>query len=418
MKISVLEHEKIYFAAKTDITNKRISEKYKQLLFQIEEKQQNKLFKWGRNFVTPQQWVGIIHFSDLTIEILPKIADEIPLEETRGILINMLKVVHDIPVRDKIKSEFAFSKNGLLDILVAFFIKELEMQLRKGIFKTYCKTKKRLNKIKGSLDISAQINNIFMVDKFSCKYSYYTVDNLLNQIIKYTLTLIATLDISSANKTAVKRLLVLFEEVSYKNIQSIDIENFKLDRLNQRYDAILKMCKMFIRSYSFEIKCGENILDFMLFDMNKLFEKFIYKTLQKIYGSRVQAQVTKNYLLKSLESGKQKIMMKPDIVLYNEDSAIILDTKWKVIRSFVSEADVYQMNAYSHSFHNIESSILLYPKSPSNDRVVGSYEIQSNIGKKILLIKTIDLGQAARMSVFRKELIKLLEGRENSAYSR
>ena len=111
-------------------------------------------------------------------------------------------------------------------------------------------------------------------------------------------------------------------------------------------------------------------------------------------------------------------MMKPDIVLYNENSAIIIDTKWKVIRNFVSEADVYQMNAYSHSFHNIESSILLYPKSPSNDRVVGSYEIQSNIGKKILLIKTIDLGQAARMSVFRKELIKLLEGRENSAYSR
>ncbi|MGR5907169.1 5-methylcytosine restriction system specificity protein McrC [Bacillus paranthracis] len=134
MKISVLEHEKIYFAAKTDIANKRISEKYKSLLFQIEEKQQNKLFKWGRNFVTPQQWVGIIHFSDLTIEILPKIADEIPLEETRGILINMLKVVHDIPVRDKIESEFAFSKNGLLDILVAFFIKELEIQLRKGDF--------------------------------------------------------------------------------------------------------------------------------------------------------------------------------------------------------------------------------------------------------------------------------------------
>ena len=122
---------------------------------------------------------------------------------------------------------------------------------------------------------------MFMLDKFSCKYSYYTVDNLLNQIIKYTLILITTLGISSANKTAVKRLLVLFEEVSYRNIQSIDVENFKLDRLNQRYDTILKMCKMFIRSYSFEIKCGENVLDFMLFDMNKLFERFIYKTLQK-----------------------------------------------------------------------------------------------------------------------------------------
>ena len=61
-----------------------------------------------------------------------------------------------------------------------------------------------------------------------------------------------------------------------------------------------------------------------------------------------------------------KFALRPDIVLTNDTSKIILDTKWKMLSNTphnnygISQADMYQMYAYAKKYHAKEIW-LLYP---------------------------------------------------------
>ena len=48
------------------------------------------MFKWGKNKVSPKQWVGVISLKNTTLEILPKIADYCEEYELMNSLIFMI----------------------------------------------------------------------------------------------------------------------------------------------------------------------------------------------------------------------------------------------------------------------------------------------------------------------------------------
>lgn len=408
--IEVIEHQKLKIGKKFDPLKKQITKKDAEHLRQLEIKQDKQIFKWGHNTVSPQQWVGVITVPCGTIEVLPKIIENENVERLREVLVHMLQVVHDVPVRKNITANLRFGTQGFLDVLIFLFLTELEKQLRNGMYKTYQKHTQNLNSIKGTVDHPNNLRkNVLLKNKFVCKYSKFTEDNQLNQIIRFTLEFLSKVAVSQRNKILIKRLLINFVDVTLKKITENDIDGLIFHRNNKRYQETISFCRLFIKGFALDLKSGEVKIDFMLFDMNHLFERYIYRMYKKALKSgKVVFQYKKNYMLTKSSVTSNKVQLKPDLIISTPSKTIVLDTKWKNIHGFADEKDVYQMNAYLDCIPNLDEAILLYPKSEKNDKIKGDYHINATHGTSSLKIRTVDLSMSGENPAFFNYLIGLL----------
>ena len=60
MNIRVIEHENIKISRFTDVEKKIISREDAEILHILEKEKNISMFKWGKNKVSPKQWVGVI----------------------------------------------------------------------------------------------------------------------------------------------------------------------------------------------------------------------------------------------------------------------------------------------------------------------------------------------------------------------
>jgi 5-methylcytosine-specific restriction enzyme subunit McrC len=123
---------------------------------------------------------------------------------------------------------------------------------------------------------------------------------------------------------------------------------------------------MLLLNYRPDICHGRNHILAILFDMNDLWEEYVYRQLVKFtpFEWRIIPQDSKYFW--EYNSGYNHKIIKPDIVLYpktNDDTSIILDTKWKIPEDDVpNDADLKQMFAYNEYWNGM-SSYLVYPSS-------------------------------------------------------
>ncbi|WP_392455841.1 McrC family protein [Chryseomicrobium aureum] len=410
MRYEVLEHQRIYISSRRDPSRYCISKEDADHLRVLEEKQGKQIFKWGVNYLTPQQWIGIVSTPDITIEILPKIAEEQNINLIKSSFIEMLKVTNDIPIRKNINANTSYGSHGFIDIIAALFLKELEKQVMRGMIKSYETLTENLNTVKGSIDFTKQIGkNTVMHHKFYCNYPVLNFNNPLNQLIKYTLTILKRLTRRQTNISLIAKISPYFDLVESKFFTKEDIEKIILNRNSIRFNEVISYCKIFVSGKSLELNAGKVNIDFMLFDMNALFEKFIYKCYKKIYKN-VLFQYTKQKLLSNTETGINRLRLKPDIILNLPDNLKIIDTKWKS-KGVVEESDIYQMNSYLNTFEGIHEGVLLYPKSKNNAKMIGDYNFNNQEDLLLVKIRVVDLTELGRnRQAFFNCLKEIVEG--------
>lgn len=409
MSLVVLEHQKIYIGHKRDLEKFQISKADAEAIRAIDINN-NGIFKWGNRYIIPQQWIGVISLPGLSIEILPKISNEENQNKIKEILLFMFNVSSDIPTKNNISAKINFTKNGLVEILISNFIQKVEYYIREGLIYSYNKTINNLNTVKGTIDFSKQINkNIMNPTRFVCKYSKLDIDNNINKYIKYTLIEMKNISRDYSNIRRLNTLLLYFDDVGTFSVNQIQKINILINRINSRVKEIIDYCNLFLEGFSVSLSNGEYSISSMLFDMNKIFEKFIYKYYKKIYGSNVTYQYNRNYLISNKADGTKKIKLKPDILIDTRKGfKMVLDTKWKIIKSFVKESDVYQMNAYVSAIPSVDIAILIYPQASDTKTIIGNYNFCSSGLKKELKIRTVDLSLVGNDKLFIDHLKKLL----------
>ena len=113
-----------------------------------------------------------------------------------------------------------------------------------------------------------------------------------------------------------------------------------------------------------------------------VYESYVVRQMKKVMspeGWEVSSQDKEHYLF--MEPRKQ-FALRPDIVMKREGRTIILDTKWKSlvnnerVNYGISQADMYQMYAYSKKY-NTPEIWLLYPV---NDEMKNHYPIRFKSG--------------------------------------
>ncbi len=315
-----------------------------------------------------KNFVGVIQTKDkITIEILPKV-NNVSNEELKEILIRMLKSLKKSPFKNFNMAHLKSSKMPLLEIFISMFLDELTKLIQKGLKSDYITKEENLKFLKGKLNIKEQIKqNYIHKERFFVEYQEFLLNRIENKLIKTTLKYLYKKSKLNKNQQRIREYLFILDEVDLSfNIKN-DFSKIKLNRQTKEYESILLWCRVFLLNRSFTPYKGDDIAFALLFDMNLLFESYVYEYLKKYGKYKNITSQDRGYYLAYLNGKIPKFKLKPDIVI-NKDSnnVIIADTKWKILskeklNQGVNQADMYQMFAYGNKYKNCKKIYLIYP---------------------------------------------------------
>ena len=311
-----------------------------------------------------QNYVGVIQTKDgTTIEILPKIKNA-TTEKSKDILIKMLKTLKNSPFKNLSVANLKSSKIPLFEIFISMFLEELTVLVRNGIKSDYISKEENLKFLKGKLKISEQIKyNTIHKERFFVQYEEFISNRVENRLIKTTLQFLYNKSKLNKNQQKIREFLFVFDEIEISHNIKTDFSKIKLNRQMKDYEQVLLWCKTFLCENSFSPYKGNDIAFALLFDMNLLFESFVYSYLKKSSNFQdIKSQDRTHHL--AYENGIGRFRLKPDIVI--NGGKIIADTKWKILSedkayNGVLQDDMYQLYAYGTKYDNCEKIYLIYP---------------------------------------------------------
>ncbi len=380
------------------------------------------VFKDGkRRLIRAGRYVGTIQTKDgLTIDILPKIYKSTNMEENdedlcRRIFLQMLAASHclnEIKIQD---AALNTQKNfPILEGFISRYLTEVEQLLINGIRKNYTLVEDNQRVLKGKLLVHKQITkNCANRIKFAIRYSNYIEDIPQNRLIVSTMHKFLEISKKSINKSRCNSLLALFSEIPPStNIQSDLLIASQSNRLFATYKNLLLWSSQFLLNNGFTTFSGEYVNQSLLFNAEKLFEKFIASLFKK-YAKEyiIKKQQFKYYLIdRHGDSKKGKFRLQPDIVAESHDAsnlasydAIIIDTKWKNIDSnapnrnyLIDIRDMYQLFAYGQKYHQgenyfldiVPTLVLIYPYTEKFQTALKPFyyeEIKKSYGLKLMV---------------------------------
>ena len=207
---------------------------------------------WSRDSVLFINYVGFIKLSTVSIEILPKIdINRNDYGGSRKALLNMLNKSGIIKFNYSDLGMLSIYKMNLEEILALIFSKTLQSQLIRGPYLEYVNVEENSKALKGSILVKEHIKNIsrYRSDVF-CKFEEFSIDNTLNQIFNTCIKKIIRNIKSSETLKILSHINVVFSEVGYIDVNNKKILDYKLNRLNSRFEPSLLLAKMLLNGFS------------------------------------------------------------------------------------------------------------------------------------------------------------------------
>jgi 5-methylcytosine-specific restriction enzyme subunit McrC len=269
-------------------------------------------------------------------------------------------------------SEAALEKryNSILDLYFQLFLDEVKYLLRKGLIKQYRKNSSNLNVVKGRIIFTEQIRkNYIHQERVYTEHQVYDTENLYNQVLLRSLTILNLISSNPSIKDQIHRIKLDFPEIQEVQITQTHLTRLKENRKTKPYQNALQIAKMIILNYSPDIRSGGENMIALLFDMNKLWEEYIYRVLQNSQNSDFEIS------FQNSDSFWENKTIRPDLVLNKKgtNEKYIIDTKWKIVDAQnPSDDDLKQMFAYN-IYWNTGKSILLYPGAEDLEEKFGNF---------------------------------------------
>ena len=315
------------------------------------------------------QYVGVIQVNELTIEILPKVdagQQAVHKAKWQQFLLDMLQECHWMQTWSHQKSFLQFKYNCILEAYLGIFLNECKQLLRLGLIKKYRKEEKNHYALKGKLLFNQQVRrNLVHQERFYTRHSVYDKNNVYNRILAMAVQVIPKLTTNPSLIEAANQLLFDFPEVDHLNAYAKLFERLTFDRKTEPYREAISIAAMLLLNYRPDISTGNNHILALLFDMNDLWEEFIYRQLLMAAGDEWEiGYQNRRTFWESTTLGETKII-KPDLVIRHRTSCkkVIADTKWKMPDDDIpADADLKQMFAYNEYWQS-DLAILLYPSA-------------------------------------------------------
>ena len=370
--------------------------------------QDPKFFKVYKDYIIPQNFIGSINIGDISIEIFPKI----PLikdnkDEERKRFLEILEYVETFNENLEIGNE----NMPILEIFISNFIEEVEKILKKGLVYSYINKSENILYFKGKLDLANHIKYNIIENKFFMNFDEFSVSSIENCLIKLALEKIKNISSDMENKAKIYQLLVHFDDIQTSGMIPAHLfRRLLIDRKNDFYKKSLDLAKFFLLDESpYSVFYNdEREITGLFFPMEIIYESYIATKLKEVIDNKFSIKIQDNSykIFNKCEVGGKEVKnnitffkLKPDIVVEKEKEVIILDTKWKELKSSkeneiiynfgISKEDIYQMITYIHVYNSkiknednnkfCNKAYLLYPinnneKLPLENDIVFSGE--------------------------------------------
>lgn len=324
------------------------------------------------NIVTVKNYVGLIQIKNgYQIQILPKISldggEDKENKETKRIFLKMLRSMKDFPSKVFNDASLKVDRMNLYEIFINMYLQEARQLVKRGIKSAYVEQEGNLKYYKGKPLLSQHIRiNIAHSERFYMAYDEFHPNRAENRIVKATLLKLQQLTGSAENLKEIRQLLTAFENVDSSMNYERDFSQVKDDRNAKEYKLLTQWSKVFLLNKSFTTFSGANTSRALLFPMESVYESYVAQQMKKSLGMagwEVSSQDKGYYLF---TEPRRQFALRPDIVCQRGERTVIMDTKWKKLINNeranygISQADMYQMYAYSKKYRTSEIW-LLYP---------------------------------------------------------
>lgn len=353
-------------------------------LVRYNERHGNRFFAVGMNRIHFRNYVGVIQVGSLTIEILPK-ADKAPDSPTekqkwQGVLIEMLRQSGFIRVASMSDARLRLRSSSLLDIYFESFLAEVDELVHHGLVRKYRQNSGNLPTLKGRILFQRHLaKNIVHRERFFTAHVFYDRNNPFNQILRVALDVLVRVSSHPHLVAFARSLAILFQDVDVIEVTDRTFSRIPYTRNTERYRRALQLARLIILNYSPDVCGGREDVLAILFDMNSLFERFVYVQLKRAEAKQVlhrisfKAQVSRRFWS---ADGMQK-SIRPDIIAQigtgPDYEQVVMDTKWKIPGDGKpGDADLRQIHAYNVQF-GARRSFLLYPRVGTKADVRGSF---------------------------------------------
>lgn len=380
------EHERLPVVKTRSHGQQALTERQAGLLASLEQQLPAKAFVWQHHAIKFSSYCGVIQLGGLTLEVLPKIHGlESEPGSARMMLVRMLNKAGLFKCHRGQSASINLQRHTLLDIFIVQFCNLLADELLQGKPREYVEAEENLRVIKGRLLIPQQIKfNAAHGERLYCRFDELSEDILINRILRYTLVLLFPAARSPSVKKQLHTLLLAFEGVEHEVIHPSAFDRLVLNRTTERFKPLLEQCELFIKGLNPDAVSGSGKASSLLFDMNQLFETWVAAILKPLVyrkGIALREQGPRKYFAERADLARSVFQMKPDISLIDEAGQVIaiIDCKWKLLvaedsKLGISQADLYQMNAYA-SRYQVKRLALLYPAQRSLN---SSYKLELN----------------------------------------
>lgn len=325
-----------------------------------------KYFNLINNGVEFCEYVGVIQVDGVQIEVLPKLdRNGGDVNAWRDMLIGMLREAGMFRVSAPSSSLLTLRSNSILELYFDLFITEVEYLIRTGLVKQYRRQTLNQTALKGSLDFPGHLSrNIVHKERFYTKTNIYDYDHIWNSILRQAIDLIRVLSMNNDLHNRIGALNLNFPEITPVRISEQTFNNLIYTRKTESYRAAIEIAKLLLLGFHPNLSAGQNYVLALMFDMNMLWERFIYHSLRKQFLiNSAPYTVTAQHSKKFWSTDSCSRYLKPDLFVKNVENGrrYVLDTKWKDIsRDGPSPSDLQQLFAYSQFFCSAQNA-LVYP---------------------------------------------------------
>jgi len=324
------------------------------------ERNGGRYFEVGHRKLKCKQFVGVVQVGRVVIEILPKAeraSGEAEKHRWRNALLTMLGKAYGLRLHASNEADLALRRTDLMDLFLDAFVKEVRSLVHAGLVKKYHAKPGNQLALKGRLDFPRHLClNLVHKERFAVVHQAYDTDHILHSILKEALNIVERTCNHAGITGRAQDVNWAFDAVQPRMIDAATFAGLRLERKTVPYARALQLAKLIILQYSPDLRSGREPVLSILFDMEKLWEKFIHRVLAE--------RCTDGWSLESQEEALfwEQRTMRPDLVFAQEGVVrLIADTKWKVPQDDEpSLEDLRQMFAYNIRFVS-ERSVLLYP---------------------------------------------------------
>lgn len=295
--------------------------------------------------------------------------------------------------------------DNILDLFAEILFRGVSYHLKRGLHKDYIPESDDMATVKGKIALNDTIKLRLQRKKLvSCEFDNFTEDNIHNQIIKSTLSLlISSVEVKTARRHRLRSLLLFFSNVSDCDFKSTRWNSLKYDRNSSTYRMLHHFCYFVVRLLLLTTETGPyKTKNFDEELMSRLFEKFVLSYYRRHYPQYSARSAKVEWNIDVEESTLSLIPeMRTDIMLTFPKRTLIIDTKYYgqsmqiyMDKVTIHSNNLYQINSYvlhedKTHFGNVDG-MLLYART--QEAISPDGQMKLNDGNMIYF-RNLDLNQ-------------------------